>query len=176
MPKAASASGGGASSAASGDAGALIVHSGSGEAAEGPSSMSSNALTVAGGATSSNLSLGGRAPEKVFKRLFERATPSVLCCTCLSIIHTLLCVSLQVPTPTWHAPWKLKSVVAGHLGWVRCVAFEPGNQWFVTGAVDRTIKVRNSKPSWQDFVIHCREYLRAASGQFYIALVGKALC
>jgi WD40 repeat protein len=46
-----------------------------------------------------------------------------------------------VPKPTWHAPWKLKAVLAGHLGWVRCVAFEPGNQWFVTGAADRTIKV-----------------------------------
>lgn len=40
----------------------------------------------------------------------------------------------KVPKPTWHAPWKLKSVVSGHLGWVRCLAFEPGNQWFVTGA------------------------------------------
>jgi pleiotropic regulator 1 len=47
----------------------------------------------------------------------------------------------KVPKPTWHAPWKLKSVVSGHLGWVRCLAFEPGNQWFVTGATDRTIKV-----------------------------------
>ena len=65
VPKASSASSSGASNAASGDAGALIVHNGSGDAAEGSSSMSSNALTVAGGPTSSNLSLGGRTPEKV---------------------------------------------------------------------------------------------------------------
>jgi len=32
-------------------------------------------------------------------------------------------------------------VISGHLGWVRCVAVEPGNQWFVTGAADRVIKV-----------------------------------
>lgn len=32
-------------------------------------------------------------------------------------------------------------VISGHLGWVRCVAFEPGNEWFVTGAGDRVIKV-----------------------------------
>mmetsp|Transcript_6909 Transcript_6909/g.20251 ORF Transcript_6909/g.20251 Transcript_6909/m.20251 type:complete len:502 (+) Transcript_6909:277-1782(+) len=46
-----------------------------------------------------------------------------------------------VPQPTWHAPWKLAAVASGHLGWVRCVAFEPRNEWFVTGGVDRTIKV-----------------------------------
>jgi pleiotropic regulator 1 len=43
----------------------------------------------------------------------------------------------KVPVPEWHAPWKLKSVVAGHLGWVRCIAFEPANQWFVTGAAGK---------------------------------------
>jgi WD40 repeat protein len=32
-------------------------------------------------------------------------------------------------------------VISGHLGWVRCIAVEPGNQWFVTGSADRTIKV-----------------------------------
>lgn len=47
----------------------------------------------------------------------------------------------KVPTPTWHAPWKLHAVVAGHLGWVRAVAFDPANEWFVTGSADRTIKV-----------------------------------
>lgn len=45
----------------------------------------------------------------------------------------------KVPKPEWHAPWKLKSVVSGHLGWVRCLAFEPGNQWFVTGATGNLI-------------------------------------
>ncbi|XP_055491277.1 pleiotropic regulator 1 [Leucoraja erinacea] len=32
-------------------------------------------------------------------------------------------------------------VISGHLGWVRCLAVEPGNQWFVTGSADRTIKI-----------------------------------
>jgi WD40 repeat protein len=36
---------------------------------------------------------------------------------------------------------KLKTVISGHLGWVRSVAVEPGNQWFATGAGDRVIKV-----------------------------------
>ncbi|KAG5191609.1 WD40-repeat-containing domain protein [Tribonema minus] len=47
----------------------------------------------------------------------------------------------SVPKPTWHAPWKLQSVVSGHLGWVRAIAFDPGNEWFATGSADRTIKV-----------------------------------
>jgi WD40 repeat protein len=36
---------------------------------------------------------------------------------------------------------KLKTVISGHMGWVRSVAVEPGNQWFATGAGDRVIKV-----------------------------------
>jgi pleiotropic regulator 1 len=43
--------------------------------------------------------------------------------------------------PQWHAPWKLMRVISGHLGWVRSLAVEPGNQWFASGAGDRTIKI-----------------------------------
>jgi WD40 repeat protein len=32
-------------------------------------------------------------------------------------------------------------VISGHLGWVRSLAVEPGNKWFVSGAGDRVIKV-----------------------------------
>jgi pleiotropic regulator 1 len=45
-----------------------------------------------------------------------------------------------VPEPKWHAPWTLMRVISGHLGWVRAIAFDPGNEWFVTGGADRTIK------------------------------------
>jgi len=48
---------------------------------------------------------------------------------------------LDVPKPEWHAPWKLMRVVSGHLGWVRAIAIDPTNEWFVTGSADRTIKV-----------------------------------
>lgn len=37
--------------------------------------------------------------------------------------------------PEWHAPWKLMRVISGHLGWVRALAVEPGNQWFASGRV-----------------------------------------
>lgn len=47
-----------------------------------------------------------------------------------------------MPKPSWHPPWKLYRVISGHQGWVRCLAFEPGNEWFCTGAGDRIIKVR----------------------------------
>lgn len=43
--------------------------------------------------------------------------------------------------PEWHAPWVLKNVISGHLGWVRCVAVDPANEWFCTGSADRTIKI-----------------------------------
>lgn len=46
-----------------------------------------------------------------------------------------------MPKPTWHPPWKLYRVISGHLGWVRCITVEPGNEWFVTGAGDRVIKI-----------------------------------
>ncbi|XP_064636894.1 pleiotropic regulator 1-like [Lineus longissimus] len=46
-----------------------------------------------------------------------------------------------MPKPSWHPPWKLYRVVSGHLGWVRCIAVEPGNQWFATGSADRVIKI-----------------------------------
>ncbi|KAI5310737.1 pre-mRNA-splicing factor prp46 [Ascosphaera atra] len=47
----------------------------------------------------------------------------------------------QQPKPQWHPPWKLMRVISGHLGWVRALAVEPGNQWFASGAGDRTIKI-----------------------------------
>lgn len=47
----------------------------------------------------------------------------------------------KVPVPQWHAPWELSAVVSGHLGWVRALAFDPSNEWFVTGSADRTIKI-----------------------------------
>lgn len=50
-------------------------------------------------------------------------------------------LAAEAPKPKWHAPWKLMRVIQGHGGWVRSVAVDHGNQWFVTGAADRTIKV-----------------------------------
>ncbi|KAI9913767.1 hypothetical protein PsorP6_005801 [Peronosclerospora sorghi] len=47
----------------------------------------------------------------------------------------------EVPKPKWHAPWRLKRVISGHLGWVRSISVDPTNDWFVTGSADRTIKV-----------------------------------
>ncbi|KAL7672147.1 hypothetical protein ACOME3_007041 [Neoechinorhynchus agilis] len=46
-----------------------------------------------------------------------------------------------LPRPVWHRPWKLYRVISGHLGWVRCIDVEPGNEWFATGSADRMIKI-----------------------------------
>ena len=53
----------------------------------------------------------------------------------------------KVPTPNWHANWELSAVISGHLGWVRSIAFDPSNEWFATGSVDRTIKVKKKMKS-----------------------------
>lgn len=37
--------------------------------------------------------------------------------------------------------WKMAKVLTGHRGWVRCVAFDPANEWFCTGSNDTVIKV-----------------------------------
>lgn len=46
----------------------------------------------------------------------------------------------KVVHPQWHAPWKLMRVISGHNGWVRCLAVDPMNKFFVSGSNDRTIK------------------------------------
>jgi pleiotropic regulator 1 len=43
--------------------------------------------------------------------------------------------------PVAHAPWKIHRVIAGHVGWVKCVAVDPSNEWFATGSADSTIKI-----------------------------------
>jgi pleiotropic regulator 1 len=49
--------------------------------------------------------------------------------------------TVRAQKPSWHPPWKLFRVISGHLGWVRSLAVEPGNEWFASGAGDRTIKI-----------------------------------
>ncbi|XP_048265478.1 pleiotropic regulator 1 isoform X1 [Bombus affinis] len=61
-----------------------------------------------------------------------------------SINMSLIIPQKKTPSmakPKWHAPWKLYRVISGHLGWVRCCAVEPGNEWFATGSADRVIKI-----------------------------------
>lgn len=49
--------------------------------------------------------------------------------------------AVRQPKPEWQPPWRLMRVISGHLGWVRALAVEPDNQWFASGAGDRTIKI-----------------------------------
>eukprot|EP00977_Amphora_coffeiformis_P010272 scaffold2383_cov161-Amphora_coffeaeformis.AAC.28 len=51
--------------------------------------------------------------------------------------------ALDIPTPQWHAPWKLSTVLSSHLGWVRSLAFSADNKFLATGSADRTIKLWN---------------------------------
>ncbi|KAI9224433.1 WD40-repeat-containing domain protein [Blastocladiella britannica] len=65
----------------------------------------------------------------------------------------------DVPRPQWHAPWKLMRVISGHTGWVRAVAVDVSNEWFVTGGGDRLIKL------WD-----------LASGTLKLTLTGHIAC
>ena len=49
--------------------------------------------------------------------------------------------NIRQVAPQWHPPWELMRVISGHLGWVRALTVEPNNQWFASGAGDRTIKI-----------------------------------
>ena len=95
------------------------------EQADGKRALeSSTALTLRNGRV-------GRGPTKIGPTQ-QRNLPSS------SLIRK---EAVQQPKPEWHAPWKLMRVISGHLGWVRSLAVEPGNEWFASGAGDRTIKI-----------------------------------
>ena len=49
--------------------------------------------------------------------------------------------AVRFDPPEYHPPWELMRVISGHLGWVRAIAVDPSNDFFVTGSADRTIKV-----------------------------------
>lgn len=80
---------------------------------------------VVGGGSSTALSVGGRLGGTGAQTSHQLAVRK----------------AAGMPKPAWHAPWKLYRVISGHMGWVRCVTVEPGNEWFATGAADRVIKI-----------------------------------
>ncbi|KAH8919514.1 WD40 repeat-like protein [Atractiella rhizophila] len=95
---------------------------------------------------------GGEGPKRLMIEGPNGAPNSVVDSVALSTLPaqqapSLLSQSLiqrkeaRTLKPKFHPQWKLMRVISGHLGWVRSVAVEPGNKWFVTGAGDRVIKV-----------------------------------
>lgn len=57
-----------------------------------------------------------------------------------SQLSSLVRKAPTMPKPKWHAPWKLYRVIAGHLGWVRCAAVEPGNEVHYTFLYPKFVK------------------------------------
>eukprot|EP01104_Vermistella_antarctica_P011900 TRINITY_DN3369_c0_g1_i1.p1 TRINITY_DN3369_c0_g1~~TRINITY_DN3369_c0_g1_i1.p1 ORF type:complete len:505 (-),score=91.08 TRINITY_DN3369_c0_g1_i1:130-1644(-) len=49
----------------------------------------------------------------------------------------------DIARPEFHPNWELFRVVSGHQGHVRAIAVDVSNDWFATGAADRTIKIWN---------------------------------
>lgn len=106
--------------------------------------VSSTALTLRAPAS------GGGPAQKLNGPVPQRNTASS------SLVRKQMVVQIK---PEWHAPWKLMRVISGHLGWVRSLAVEPGNDWFASGAGDRTIKI------WD-----------LASGSLRLTLTGHISC
>ena len=97
----------------------------SGGAATNPSADGGSAIVLAGSKTSTST-----AAEKGQKI----RTGGIL-------VRSESASSTNIPTPKWHAPWKLSTVISSHLGWVRSIAFDPTNTMFATGGGDRVIKI-----------------------------------
>eukprot|EP01055_Gregarina_sp_Pseudo9_P000101 Gregarina_sp_Pseudo_9__100@NODE_1066_length_1909_cov_9_963636_g998_i0_p1_GENE_NODE_1066_length_1909_cov_9_963636_g998_i0NODE_1066_length_1909_cov_9_963636_g998_i0_p1_ORF_typecomplete_len534_score140_99WD40/PF00400_32/1_2e11WD40/PF00400_32/2_1e07WD40/PF00400_32/7_7e10WD40/PF00400_32/1_9e08WD40/PF00400_32/0_11WD40/PF00400_32/3_8WD40/PF00400_32/0_0015ANAPC4_WD40/PF12894_7/3_5e06ANAPC4_WD40/PF12894_7/2e05ANAPC4_WD40/PF12894_7/2_3e13ANAPC4_WD40/PF12894_7/1_4e12ANAPC4_WD40/PF12894_7/0_12ANAPC4_WD40/PF len=57
------------------------------------------------------------------------------------LAHLLFSRAVRPPEPQWHPKWKLKTVLSGHTGWVRCLAVDPSNAWFASAGADRLIKI-----------------------------------
>lgn len=89
-------------------------------------SQASTALTIRANGS------GARAPPNANGPTPQRNLPSS------SLVRR---DTVRQQKPDWHAPWKLMRVISGHLGWVRALAVDPTNQWFASGAGDRTIKI-----------------------------------
>ena len=51
-----------------------------------------------------------------------------------------LTTGLHYTAPVWHPPWRLLRVMAGHQGWVRSIAVDPSNDFFISASNDRTLK------------------------------------
>ena len=75
-----------------------------------------------------------------------------------------------MPKPQWHPPWKLCRVISGHIGWVRCIAVDPTNEWFCTGSADRVIKVVQKK---HKFIFKMTIYIFFFISRFGIWLVAS---
>ncbi|KAL7628189.1 pre-mRNA-splicing factor prp46 [Parahypoxylon ruwenzoriense] len=98
-----------------------------------PSNNNNDAQPLPPGSKSSTALVQIRKPPTTPHASNNRTTSTALNVARAQVTHQA--------KPDWHPPWKLMRVISGHLGWVRSLAVEPHNQWFASGAGDRTIKI-----------------------------------
>lgn len=123
---------------------AVSIEQASAKANGGSHSTASTALTLRASKP------GGRPLQSADTQALQRQVPSS------TLVRKQTVTQVK---PEWHPPWKLMRVISGHLGWVRSLAVEPGNEWFASGAGDRTIKI------WD-----------LASGSLRLTLTGHISC
>jgi pleiotropic regulator 1 len=63
-------------------------------------------------------------------------------------------------------------VISGHLGWIRSVAIDPANEWFATGAADRSIKARRARWATCPELRRRAQIWDLASGTLKLTLTG----
>lgn len=140
------AGGGGAASSAGGGAGigaGVGAGAGSGAGAVDAPRASGGGIADAVATVTAALALRA-APSGVAegsRAAFERVQAQAAVAQDQSRAVALRRAPPKAPEPRYHAPWKLMRVISGHMGWVRSIAVDPGNEWFATGAADRTIKI-----------------------------------
>ncbi|CAE6527064.1 unnamed protein product [Rhizoctonia solani] len=110
------------------------------KAIAGPQQKLITAGPSSDGTTAPSVSTGASAPSAALTTFRAQQSLHTGSQSALSIALARKKSAKKVE-PDYHAPWKLVRVISGHLGWVRSVAVEPGNKWFVSGAGDRVIKV-----------------------------------
>jgi len=73
---------------------------------------------AAGGADGSNLDATARVGSELVLLPGQKSTVKKEQTT-TAIAISKRKDALKIPTPKWHAKWRISSVISGHLGWVR---------------------------------------------------------
>lgn len=104
-------------------------------------SLPPSAAVVPGPAPDTTSAKPISAPEESKRKSVETKRSDLSLASILtSAEHAVAIRPRKELKPQWHRPWKLMRVISGHQGWVRCLAVDPLNQFFVSGSNDRTIK------------------------------------
>ena len=121
-----------------GDEGRLVLHREGNVSTSNTKEDGGGAIVLAGNNTNNNMGVGGiSSSTSSTTDKGQKVRPGGILVRSSDSSSN----NTTIPTPKWHAPWKLSTVISSHLGWVRSIAFDPTNTLFATGGGDRVIKI-----------------------------------